>query len=111
MTKHKQTTCPFTRLVPSYISRVQKPRILGMIIDVLKDSESSLSAEQISNNIKHRGYKYYPSSKTCAAMLGKHKKLFLELEPEKVISLGVLRNGWKVKMWKLRDDWNVDRKV
>ena len=44
-------------------------------------------------------------------MLGKHKKLFLELEPEKVISLGVLRNGWKVKMWKLRDDWNVDRKV
>jgi len=104
-------SCHFSNRVPSYIIRCQKPRLLGMIIATLEGYPMGLSAEQVSNKLKDRGYKYYPSNKTCASLLGKYKSLFEELPKQRVVGLAGPSNGWKVKIFKLRDGWNVDREV
>ena len=100
--------CNFTHKVPSNIIRCQKPRLLGMIIATLEEFPEGLSAEQISNKLKSKGYKYYPANRTCASLLGKYKTLFQELEMQRVTGLSGPSNGWKVKVYKLRDGWNVD---
>ena len=103
--------CHYSKLVPSNIIRCQKPRLLGMIISILVEYPEGLSSEQVSLKLKDQGYKYYPSNKTCASLLGKYKTLFEELQMQRVVGLAGPSNGWKVKVFKLRDDWNVDREV
>ena len=103
--------CHYSKLVPPTIIRCQKPRLLGMIIFTLTENPNGLSAEQVSRKLKDMGYKYYPANKTCASLLGKYKTLFEELPMQRVVGLTGPSNGWKVKVFKLRDDWNVDREV
>ena len=105
------TNCPYSSLVPKRIIRVQKPRILGMIIATLKLHPEGLSAEQVSQKLKDKGYRYYPANRTCASLLGKYKSLFEELPMQRVVGLTGPSNGWKVKVYRLREDWNVDREV
>ena len=101
--------CPYVKRVPAYIKRINKPRMLGMIIYVLESRPSEvLSAHQVSDALKHKGLKHYPHTRAVAAMLAKHKLLFEEVDDFRV------RNGdtnYKIKQYKLRDDWDVDRKV
>ncbi len=104
-------TCMYTKKIPDHITRIQKPRILGMIIATLEEFPEGLSAEQISNKLKAKGFKYYPATRTVGSLLGKYKTLFEELGMERVSGLIGAGSGWKVKVFKLRDDWNVDRKV
>ena len=105
---HKTSTCPFVNKIPNYIRRNNKPRTLGMIIATLEESPERLSSAQISQKLKDKGYRYYPATRTCASILGKYTRLFEPLEDIKVTNSV---NNWKVKLYKLRDDWNVDREV
>ena len=100
--------CFYTAKVPSTIIRCQKPRILGMIIATLEEFPEGLTSEQISDKLKSKGYRYYPANRTCASLLGKYKILFEELGMDSVHGLTGPSNQWKVKVYKLRDGWNVD---
>ena len=82
-----------------------------MIITTLEKYPEGLSSEQVSNKLRDRGYKYYPANKTCASLLGKYKSLFEELPMQTVVGLTGPSSNWKVKVYKMRDGWNVDRKV
>jgi hypothetical protein len=83
--------------------------MLGMIISVFQDSVyDKLSASQISDFLKHRGLKHYPHTRATAAMLAKYKDLFEEVENFRVRDK---QQNYKIKLYKLRDDYDVDRKV
>lgn len=97
--------CPFVNIIPARIKRINRPRLLGMIIHTLKDYPNGLSAGQIAQKLKDKGYKYYPATRTCASYLGKHSDLFEELNE---IRIGDRQETWKVKTYKMRDGWNVD---
>ena len=99
---------PFTKLVPENIIRVQKPRMLGMIIATVSSHPKGLSAEQVSQKLKDKGYKHWPACRTCAALLGKYKSLFEELPMQTVVGVAGPVSNWKVKVYKMRDGWNVD---
>ena len=103
------SNCIYVEKVPSYIKRINKPRMLGMVISVFEDRQSeNLSASQISDTLKHRGLKHYPHTRSVAAMLATYKSLFIEIGNARI------NNGntsWEIKQYKLRDDYNVDRKV
>jgi len=105
---NSESSCPFVKRIPDYIIRNQKPRVLGMVIAILEESTEALSASQISSRLKDRGYRYYPATRTCASLLGKFKSLFEEVA---VVKVGNVRTTWNVKIYKLRDGWNVDRKI
>lgn len=105
---NSESSCPFVQRIPDYIIRNQKPRVLGMVIAILEESVEPLTASQISSRLKDRGYRYYPATRTCASLLGKFKSLFEEVA---VIKVGNVRTTWNVKIYKLRDGWNVDRKI
>tara|TARA_R100000152_G_C6766135_1_gene191055 strand:- start:351 stop:665 length:315 start_codon:yes stop_codon:yes gene_type:complete len=101
--------CHYVAKVPPHIRRTNKPRMLGMIISVFEERpHEQLSSAQVADVLKHRGLKHYPHTRSVAAMLAKYTSLFKEIENVRV------RNGhqsYTVKQYKLREDYNVDRKV
>ena len=108
--KNSDSDCKFVKVIPDHITRTNKPRVLGMVIYMMIKNPNGLCAFQVSEKLKDEGYKYYPATNTSAALLGKYKQLFTQIGEAKIAG-SFHANSWKVKVYKLRDDYNVDRKA